>query len=577
MTISSETIEQVRLATDIVDLVREYIPTIKRSGRNWKANCPFHNEKTASFMVSVEKNIFHCFGCHAGGDVFKFVMMIDNLSWPEAIKKLALRAGIVIKETKDDVLKRSEKQKIYDLLFQTANFYNRALQYSNFGAKAREYLKTRGVNKETIEKFQLGFAPYGKLIQSALTKGFTHEQLLSSGLITKTERGNYYEYMSERLVFPIYDLQGRVVAFGGRILKEDGQPKYLNTPETIVYSKSQQLYGLYQAIPLLRHKKEVIILEGYMDVVMAHQFEIFNSAATLGTAFTLQQSHIINRYVDKVVLLFDSDKAGNNAAIRAIDILIDSEISLRVANLPEGIDPDEYLLKEGKENFLQLISSKNKSGIEFLCEYAISLYGFAAPEAKTKCVAEIIPLLSKVKNAVLRQEYIKYIAYRLQTTEQAIINELNRFYKSSRREVSVGKKQKAQATIVRSAEEEILQILVACPQCVKIVNEDVFKHERNRRLYSFLVKGISVTDIIQNLDESDLNWFTALIFEDKNYSSPEQMLITLLKDLEQHKLESERKLLEIEVTLMINGKIPSDSYKIQQYNELTKLLKGSVK
>ncbi|MHB9155093.1 MAG: DNA primase [Endomicrobiales bacterium] len=486
MAISPETIDQVRLATDIVELVREYIPTLKRSGRNWKANCPFHNEKTPSFMVNAEKGIFHCFGCHAGGDAFTFVMKMDNLAWHEAVRKLAGRVGVVIRETKEEVIKRSEKQKIYDLLAQAAQFYHRILTETPEGKQAKSYLKKRGVDDAAIEKFKLGFAPSGLLAASASKKGFSREELSAAGLLTKTERGSYYEYMSDRVVFPIFDVQGRIVAFGGRTLKDE-QPKYLNTPETSVYSKSQHLYGLFQAAPALRQGREILVLEGYMDVVMAHQFGVTSAVATLGTAFTLQQSQIVGRYADSVILLFDSDAAGNNAARRALETLLETDLSLKVAQLPGGVDPDEYLLQEGLDSFTALLGKESRSAVEFLAEESVKKHGSGNPDAKARVVAEVLPFLSKVKNAVLRREWIKHLADRLQTTEEAVAAEFKRHAGARGGRSDDGKSDKPSGGVVfRSVEEEILQLVAAYPQCRAMVTEDVFNEGRNRKVFALI-------------------------------------------------------------------------------------------
>ena len=239
-------------------------------------------------------------------------MMMDSSAWPEAVRKLAARAGIEIKETFTNIIKRSEKQGIYDILEQTADFYHRVFNDSPDAAHARKYLAKRGVSKESIEKFKIGFAPQGKLIEKTTKKGISTEQLTAAGLIRQNGDGRFFEYMSDRLVFPIFDTQGRVVAFGGRTLKDD-QPKYLNSPDSAVYSKSAQLYGLFQAMPTLRKKAEVMVLEGYMDVVVSHQFGATNTVATSGTALEPQQSQLLKRYSDKVILMFDSDSASRSS------------------------------------------------------------------------------------------------------------------------------------------------------------------------------------------------------------------------------------------------------------------------
>lgn len=579
MAIPSETIDQIRLATDIVELVREYVPGLKRVGRNWKACCPFHHEKTPSFMVNGEKGIFHCFGCSAGGDIFKFVMLMDGLNWPESVKKLANRAGITVRETQEDIVRRSEKQKIYDLLAQAAQFYHRVFKESSEAKAARGYMDKRGLTKETIDRFQIGYAPRGQLLAAAGKKGFTPEQFIAAGIMTRTERGRLFEYMSDRVVFPILDTQGRVVAFGGRTLKKDEQPKYLNTPETDVYSKSQQLYGLYQAIPRMRHSRDAVILEGYMDVVVCHQYGIDNTVAALGTALTIQQAQMLKRYVENVVLLFDPDSAGMNAARRAIETLLDLETVPTVAYLPDGLDPDEYLLKSGTDAFRAWLKTNAVSAIAFATDRALAAYGSGSPEAKMKVAAEVLTLIGRAKNAVLRQEWVRYLAERLQTTETALVSELKRQVRAEPAR-SAGKAAAASSpvrSVVRSPEEELLQIVAAYPQCAPLVNAELFKEPRNHKVFALLAQGVTVSDIMPRLDETDAGWFTEIMLEERAYTSPEQVVTTIVRDIHQHELAQQRREIESEVMQMINGELPADPVKIGRYNDLTRQLKGSVR
>jgi len=577
MAFSQETIEQIRLATDIVELVREYVPSLKKAGRNWKAQCPFHNEKTPSFTVNPEKGIFHCFGCHAGGDVFKFVTLIDHLNWPEAVQKLAGRAGITVKETREEIIKRSEKQKIFDLLELVANFYHRCLKESK-SAAAPGYLNQRGVTNETIDRFLIGFAPRTALVPAALKKGYTHEQLIAAGVITKTERGSFFEYMSERVVFPIFDTQGRIVAFGGRTLKDE-QPKYLNTPETAVYSKSAQLYGLNESIPTIRNTKEAIILEGYMDVVITHQCGVPYTVATLGTALTAIHARMLGRYCENVTLLFDADAAGRDATRRAIDTFIETEIALRIVTLPDGLDPDEFILKVNKDGFLSHCNTKGVPAVEFLTALALEKWGKSTPEAKVKAASEVMPTLARIKNNILRREWIKYLAEKLNTTEDALQAEYKRAQSplKGRRVKNDENVSAAPSTGLRSPEEEILQILFARPELGSHVNDDVFDNERNKETYRLFASGIPASQIVAHLNDEDARWFTELLVEERNYANPEQVLSNVLRDVQLARLRRRRQKLEEEVTAMINGNIPKDEDKIRAYNELTKQLKGSVK
>ncbi|MFC1501275.1 DNA primase [Elusimicrobiota bacterium] len=579
MTIPAETIDQIRLGTDITELVREYVPTLKRAGRNWKANCPFHNEKTPSFVVSPEKGIYHCFGCNAGGDVFKFVMQIENISWPQSVKKLADKLGIVIQETREDIAIKSEKQKIYDLLEQTARYYHRHLTSAKEGKIARNYLQKRGISEDSIHRFLLGYAPYNSLITSAAKKGVSVDQLVAAGLVTKTNQGKYFEYMSNRLTFPIFDSQGRVIAFGGRTLKDD-QPKYLNTPETSVYSKSNNLYGLYQAIPTLRKEKNVTVLEGYMDVLVTHQFGILNTVATLGTSLTTQHTYILKRYAENVTLLFDSDDAGNNAAKRAIETLVDSDLAVKVVNLPPKTDPDEYLLKEGKDSFINYFKKSEKSCVDFLTEHIASKVGSDSSEGKIKVIAEIIPILQKIKNPILKAEWIKYLSEKLNIKEDAIVGEIRRYNKKLLNPALEKTKpvvNNSAKTAVRSAEEEIIQILLFNPHLISKVSEDIFHQQRCTRAYNLIKKKIDSSNMINHVDDSDKAWFAEIMLEEKKYSDADQILSNLIRDINTKNLETLRKELEEEIILMRNGKIPLDNGKFEEYKNLTSRLKGSVK
>jgi len=337
MAIATEVIEQIRSFSSIESVIGEYVPDLKQAGRNWKCCCPFHTEKTPSFVVSPEKGIFRCFGCGVAGDVFKFIMLIEKVSWIEAVKKLAEKSGIQIEETKENKFVISERAKIFKLLETTARFYHKCFLETNAAKVAREYAKQRGLSQKTIEQFMIGYSPKNKLVTAALKKGYTCDMLLKAGLITKMQNGQFFEYMSERLVFPIMDVQGRVVAFGGRTLTNQ-KTKYINSPETEVYSKSANLYGLFNTLPELRQTRRIFLLEGYMDVVMTQQYGVAGTVASLGTSFTLQQAKLISRYADNVVLLFDPDEAGKTATQRALDIFSGTDIPVN-CNFTRRIGP----------------------------------------------------------------------------------------------------------------------------------------------------------------------------------------------------------------------------------------------
>ena len=584
MAIAEDIIERVRLSSDIVSIVREYLPDLKRAGRNWKACCPFHNEKTPSFVVSPEKGIFRCFGCNAAGDVFKFVMLMDNMSWIEAVRKLAKKSGIEINETQTDIVKTSEKTKLFEILENSARFYHRCLMESSQALKARQYLEKRGINGETLKKFMLGYAPKGQLMQSAAKKGYTAEVLSKAGVITKTERGSYFEYMSERVVFPIFDVQGRVVAFGGRTLTEQ-QPKYLNTPETVVYSKSSNLYGLFQTLPELRKERKIIVLEGYMDVVIPWQFGVSGAVASLGTAFTQNHAKLIARYADSLTLLFDSDDAGRTAAQRALEILVENDTQCSVSALPEKVDADEYLNENGKEAFLNLIETSAKTAIEFMIDRVSSGIKKNIPETKAKAVSILLDFVSKSGNSVIQREWIKTLSQHLNTDEEAVWREFKKKQKSklSKYVADIADNNTGIQGVVKeeridfSLEENLLNLVLSDRNFVSHIPQDSFNDARCSKVYGMIAEGLSEAEILNSLSKNDADWFTALTFSAIEYSNTEEVFKTVLKEIDTDKLEKKRKELEKEIVLMSDGKMPVDNKKQEEYKKLTTLLKGSRK
>ncbi|MDR3275320.1 MAG: DNA primase [Endomicrobium sp.] len=584
MTISEDIIERIRLSNDIESIVKEYLPDLKRTGRNWKSCCPFHNEKTPSFIVSPEKGIFRCFGCNIAGDVFKFVMLIDNMSWIEAVKKLAKKANIEIQETKQDIIKTSEKSKLFDVLEGSATFYHRCLLESASAKKAREYFEKRGINRETVNKFKLGFAPKGQLLQSALKKGCGSEDLLKAGLIKKTDKGTLFEYMSERIVFPIFDVQGRVVAFGGRSITNQ-DPKYLNTPETITYSKSSNLYGLFQTLPELRKERKIIILEGYMDVVIPQQSGIVGAVATLGTAFTQNHAKLVSRYSEIVILLFDSDNAGRAATQKALEILLENGIECKVSALPEGIDADEYTIQYGKENFLKLIEDSSKNAIDFMIArvYDGSFSGSKnnSPEIKAKAVLNLLDFVARSSNSIVQRECIKNIAQHINVNEEDVWKEFKKKQQLKFKRVLPDAKSSASFFINKkismSLEENLLNLILGDRNYIEKIDSDYFEDSRCKKVFELVALGLSDVEILNTLSNEDKSWFSELVLNAVEYSNIEEAFIIILKDIESCGLKNKRQKLEKEILLMSEGKKEKDEKILDEYKKLTALLKGSRK
>ncbi|MDR1195101.1 MAG: DNA primase [Endomicrobium sp.] len=582
MAIPDDIIERVRLSSDIISVIREYLPDLKRAGRNWKACCPFHNEKTPSFVVSPEKGIFRCFGCNAAGDVFKFVMLMDNISWIESVRKLAKKAGIEIKETQADIVKVSEKAKLFEILESSAAFYHRCFLESASAAKARQYLEKRGINADTVKKFMIGYAPKGQIIQQAAKKGYGADVLSKAGIVTKTERGNFFEYMSERVIFPIFDVQGRVVAFGGRTLT-DQQPKYLNTPETAVYSKSSNLYGLFQTLPELRKERKIIVLEGYMDVVIPRQFGISGAVASLGTAFTQNHAKLISRYADSVTLLFDADDAGRTAAQRALEILVENAMQCSVSSLPEGVDADEYLNEYGKDKFLELIEKSAKTAIEFMIDRACAGINKNVPETKAKAVSVLLDFVLKSGNSVVQREWVKTLSQRINVDEESVWREfkkkqrakLTKYARDDGSSSSVGTIEKKKIDL--SLEENLIYIVLSDNSFIESVPEGSFADAKCAKVFNMISSKLSEAEILNSLTESEAKWFTGLTLSAIEYNNIGEAFRTILKDIDAGKLKRKRSELGKEIALMSEGKIEKNQTMIEEYKKLTALLKGSGK
>jgi DNA primase len=586
MTIPEDIIERVRLSNNIEFVIREYLPDLKRSGRNWKACCPFHNEKTPSFIVSPDKGIFRCFGCNVAGDVFKFVMLVDNISWIESVKKLAKKANITIQETKQDIVKTSQKAKLFNILDSSAEFYHKYLLESAGASKARDYLKRRGIACETLSKFKIGFAPYGQLLGQLIEKGHAIEDILKAGLAVKSAAGNFFEYMSERVVFPIFDVQGKVVAFGGRTITNQ-DPKYLNTPETIVYSKSSNLYGLFQTLPNLRKERKIIVLEGYMDVLICQQFAITGAVASLGTAFTQNHAKLISRYSDSTTLLFDSDNAGRTATQRALEILIENGMETRVSALPENVDADEYLIRHGKENFLKLLKDSSQSAIDFIIarvQGLLSLKGKKdSPEIKARAISSLLDFVSKSSNAIIQREWIKNISQYVNVDEESVWKEFKKRkklrlqgYQGSTME-SLTLNDIKSKTVSMSLEENLINLILSNRDYIERVSGNYFKDTRCGNVFDLLVSGLSDAEILNALSQKDGNWFSELTLNAIEYDNIEEAFKMILRDIEFDILKKRRQQLEKEILLMSQGIKEKDASMFDEYKKLTALIKGSGK
>ena len=407
MRYSDELIDEIKNKNDIVDIISQYV-VLKRSGRNFFGLCPFHKEKSPSFSVSPDKQIFHCFGCGVGGNVFHFVSKIENISFKESLETLADKAGIELPMLENDVDSKlvALKSKVYEINKCAAEFYHENL-YKPTAKPAQEYVKKRKLDNNTLKSFLIGYSGnFNELYMLLKQKGYTEEEILASRLVNKTPDGKYIDRFRKRLMFPIQDVRGRVIAFGGRVL-DDSKPKYINSPENIVYSKGRHLYGLNVAKKY--ENKKIIIVEGYMDAVSLHQRGIHNAVASLGTAMTEAQGRLLRKSSEQIVIGYDSDGAGQAATQRGLEILQSLGCDVRVLQIDGAKDPDEFVVKYGPERFGKQVE-KAISLVEYKVKILSKNLNLEIANDKIKFLKEIAKVLSRIENDIEKEVYIDKIA-----------------------------------------------------------------------------------------------------------------------------------------------------------------------
>ncbi len=558
MRYSDAIIDEVRQSNDIVDVISQYVH-LKRSGRNYFGLCPFHNEKSPSFSVSPDKQIFHCFGCGVGGNVFSFLSKIENISFIEAVQNLASRANIALPtlENNADSAKEELKAKVYKVNEFAADFYHQNL-YKPEAKPGQEYVKKRKLSNETLKSYRIGFSgKFDELYKALKQEGFQEKEILESGLVNKNENGKYIDRYRNRLMFPICDVRGRVIAFGGRVL-DDSKPKYINSPENVVYSKGRHLFGLNVAKK--GDLKKILIVEGYMDVISLHQRGITNVVAALGTALTQNQGWLLRRNSEQVILGFDSDGAGQTAILRSIEILQNMGCDMRILQMEGAKDPDEYIIKYGNARF-QALMDKAISLVEYKVKILKKDLNLENTSDKIKFLNEISNLISTVENNMEREVYIENIAKTYNISKEAIYAQVNKLkYSSTNNSEKVLEKSRVvqkikreESTVsekIKKREDTILSLLLDENFNVyEIIKQNVkaedFKYEIDRKiaikLYEEFEKGNSnINSIIDKLSEEEQNHVTAILAEDYGIENTEKAIDDVLKNYEKEKL-NERK------------------------------------
>jgi DNA primase len=448
MRIPENKIEEIRATANAVDIISEYVQLRKR-GKNYVGLCPFHNEKTPSFTVSDEKQIFHCFGCHTGGNVFKFLMEYKKISFVEAVQEIAEQLGIPLEyqESAGYEEQQTEQETLYDINTEAAKYFLNNLLNDAEGEGVRKYLQERNIKTQTIRAFGLGYTLRGweNFINFAKGKTIDLDRAVKLGLIGKSDDGRYYDKLPGRLIFPIFSPNGRVVAFAGRILDpEEKGAKYINSPESLIYSKSKILYGLSFAKDEIRRLNKAILVEGYMDLISLYQSGVKNVVAVSGTALTYDQVQLLSRYTKDVVLLFDSDTAGIKASMRSIEVLLKQDMEVKIVSLPEGEDPDSFVNKFGKDKFDDLLKIA-ENFIEYQTRYYDSLGKLEDPASAAEAIRDLVKSLVLIRDELKRNLLIKNIAKKFNLREKLLETELNKI---------IIKESKRRPPVVRSSEKE---------------------------------------------------------------------------------------------------------------------------
>ncbi len=575
--IPPDILENIRSRVDIAEVVAQYVPDLRLSGRSSKGRCPFHQEKTPSFHVNAERQTFHCFGCGAGGDVFAFLMKIENLGFSEAVERLAERAGVPVSWTRESSGAGSqERRALLEALAFAAEFYRDCLLKSPRAETARKYLASRKVSEQASEAFQLGYAPGGSEFWAAAEKkGLAREILAKAGLISAKE-GRPRDYFFDRVIFPIRDAKGAVVGFGARTMG-DGVPKYLNSPESPVFSKSRVLYGLWEGLSAVRRVRKAILMEGYMDVIAAHQHGFPIACAPLGTALTPDQAALLKRYAPSVAVVFDSDKAGEAAAVRGSAVLLSAGLSVRAAAVPSGKDPDEFLHEFGGKAFKDECLAKSEGPDQFLTRKLLaSAPKPLTPEAKSSIGREVLALITKVPDEILKSEWTKRLAKTLDVSEGALSREMGRAvgHKAVRMppEPAAPKPAPAAAAFFPPEDAQVLRLAFENPgaAAAMAVEDDFISHAGRKIWRAFLeVKDGPSWDarlsVAESLDEAERSCVSRLLVESGKSADSEKALEVLLA-----RRRALRRLREIEPQIrdMGAGKRPKDAVLQEEYLRL---------
>lgn len=595
MRLNQSKIDEIASSLDIVDIISQYTP-LRKAGKNFMGRCPFHQEKTPSFSVSQEKGVYHCFGCGKSGNIFNFIMDIDNVSFYEAVKRLAEKANIVVEFDEERYEDKNKIEILYEINKEAARYFHDTL-LSYDGIYAKEYLNHRGIKDETIRKFGLGFSLKQKdALTKELAKKYSKQDLVDSGIAIDTNLNEIRDRFRGRAMFPIISESNRVVGFGARkIFPDDAlEGKYINSPETKIYNKSKILYGLNFARKAIKELNYAILVEGYMDLISLFQNGIENVIASSGTSLTSLQIKILSRYTNEVVIVYDADFAGQNATKRGIELLLENNLNVSLVVLPAGEDPDSYILNNGKDNFTKLINSR-KSVINYIGESYKAQGKLETPEGKAEFVREIITLIARMKDEIKRDFFIKDISDRFKIYESIIRRELDKTLKLSSkgltREVSTPSSEETETSKkiqvdVSHAELMLIRLLVDSNEetrsfLLENLEIDFIKNQIVTELINYIILNIDKPLLIKPsnlfnifndeksrivISKSLLDEYYIMDNSSKNYLADAKSLIYQFKKL---KLE--------EKEIAVKDNIKNENPNSEKYTKLQKDLQKIVK
>jgi len=589
--ILSSTIDEIRNKADILQIVGEYVP-LKKRGKNYLGLCPFHSEKTPSFTVSPEKQLFHCFGCNEGGNVFSFLMKIENISFSEAVELLGERLSIAVKKTGASPALTSEKDKYIGIMELAQRLYRETLEGSE-GALAREYLKKRGLSEASVKAFDLGCSPnkWDTLLNFLFKKGVVQKDMEKLGLIIeRTDKSGFYDRFRERLMFPIYDLRGRVIGFGGRIIpsdnKTDEEAKYINSPDSPIYNKGYSIYGINVTKDDIKKTRTAILVEGNVDLITCWQYGIKNVVCPLGTALTSNQAKIIHRFADNVVIAFDRDNAGNTATARSVEILRDEGLSVKVSRYEGGKDPDEALKAKGAESFIKA-ANEAIPWMEYMIANTLSKYDLKGIEGRAKAVKAVALIIAQEKDEFVQKGYIKHVAEKLGFGIDEVSSEVKRhgFYSKKGEALSLKRSVEKPSLKIEKAEECIIKLSMTDKEIMDMFRQNISWQEftgKNTKIIAELLQSIDIDTkdithfMLGNLpDEDSKKLSSKIMMSDYPAENTKKVAQDCINTIKAHHLKSKMESLRGEImTAEKEGKLENVSMLHREFKDLNEVYRS---